>query len=241
VLNEAQVSEAFLVEQGGVMYRTSERTFVVPAWQADSRTGLTELAFDDGTGAHPDFSDAGGLLRFGYSRRTTVQATVGHGIDNFTVTVHPSPATSPGRLALKQTADVVRESDSPFVYVRRVGGTQGAVSATLHVERPDGTTSDSTVSWADGDNFDRAVLVLFLDLPPGSGARTARLTLQNPTGGATLQADRTVMILTVIPDQWPSILVALFLQVQVFLGAFSPAWLLLVAAPAAWAARRGRG
>lgn len=43
---------------------------------------------------------------------------------------------------------------------------------------------------------------------------------------------------TVVPDSWPPILQALFLQLQAMLGAMSPAWLLVLAVPAVLAARR---
>src|SRR6185295_10625456 len=37
---ETQAFEAAAVLQNGVSYRTTERSFVTPVWQADSRTGL---------------------------------------------------------------------------------------------------------------------------------------------------------------------------------------------------------
>jgi hypothetical protein len=112
------------------------------------------------------------------------------------------------------------------------------VSVDVVTERPNGTTDTETLSWPDGDNLPRSVLVVFLSLPDGSGARTARLRLQNPTGGATIQPDRDSLTLFVFPEEWPPVLVQLHLELIALLGGFSPFWLLLLAAPTALAARR---
>ena len=139
-----------------------------------------------------------------------------------------------------KTVDIVEETGSPFVFVQR-RGTQGAISVDVLTETPDGSTAQETLSWPDGDRTDRSVLVVFLTLPDGSGARTARLTLVNPTGGALIDPSRIRMAIIVFPEEWPPVLRALFLRLQGFFGAFSPVWLILLAAPAAaMAARRRR-
>jgi YVTN family beta-propeller protein len=240
ILAETLVDERFLVEQNNVVYRTVERTFFAPAWENDFRLDLVAENFDNGSGGHPDFSASGSTLRFGYTRQTTFSQTVPHGIDNFVVTVHRTPASPAGDLGFKETFLVVEEGEAPFVNVQRHGGSQGAVSVDVLTERPDGTTDQQTLSWPDGDDSDRSILLVFLDLPDGSGARTARLTLLNPTGGAGIVPSRSRMSLTVFPEEWPPVLKGLFLRLQALLGAFSPAWLLLLAVPATALAVRSR-
>jgi YVTN family beta-propeller protein len=237
---ESVALESFVVEQDGVLYRTTERAIFLPTWQSDGRMNLVAADFSDASGGHPDFTETGTTLRFGYFRRTTTSQTIAHGIDNFVVTVRRSGSPT-NQLGFAKTAEVVDERDAPFVYVRRRNGTQGAVSVEVLTERPDGSTQQDTLSWTDGDGGDRALLVLGLQLPDGSGARTARLRLLNPTGGATINASRDQMMITVFPEAWPEQIRAFFLRLQVFLGAFSPAWLILLGAPGmAMAALRRR-
>jgi YVTN family beta-propeller protein len=240
IFAETLVSERFLVEQNNVVYRTVERTFFAPAWENDSRLGLRADAFDNGAGGHPDFSENGGPLRFGYVRQTAFQQTVPHGIDNFIVTVRRTPPNLAGRMAFQKTTDVVIETDNPFVLVDRLDGAAGAVSVDVTTQRPDGTSIVETLNWADGDNTVRSVLVVQLNLPNGSGARTARLTLGNPTGGAILENTRDSMVMIVFPEDWPDVLQALYLRLQGLLGAWSPAWLVALAATAALMARGSR-
>jgi hypothetical protein len=196
--------------------------------------------FDNGSGGRPDFTEAGGLLRFGYFRRSTTGQTLGHGIDNFRVTIHPQGTTLEGTLRFEQSLVVVQENEAPFIRVQRIGGRLGAVSAEVLTERPDGGVQLDAVSWADGDANPRSVLILGLDLPPGAGARTARLTLQNAMGGAAIHPSVGRMSIAVIPLNWGTALEALYLRLLPLLGAFSPYWLLALAIPAAVAARRRR-
>ena len=233
---ETIASERFLVEQDGVVYWTGERSFFSMTWQADSRLNLVATDFSDAGGGHPDFTDTGSTLRFGYSRRTFNQ-TVPHGIDNFVVTVRRS-APPDNLLRLTRTTDVIEESDALFVWVQRRNGTQGAVSVDVLTERPDGSTVQETLSWPDGDGADRNILLVNLTLPSGAGARTARLRLLNPTGGASIDPARSQMAIVVFPNDWPEQIRALFLQLQGLFGAFSPVWLILLGAPAAVAALR---
>jgi YVTN family beta-propeller protein len=235
------IGERFVVEQDGVVYRAVENNFFeTEAWETVSQINLVAADFSSVSGAHPDFSETGSTLRFGYARQTFFDAAVPHGIDNFVVTVHRSGSAA-NQLGFAETAAVVEESDAPFVHVQRRNGTQGAVSVDVLTERPDGSTQQDTVSWADGDGFDKSVLLVFLTLPDGSGARTARLRLLNPTGGATIDASRDQMMITVFPEQWPEQIRALFIRLQGFLSAFSPAGLILLGAPGmAMAALRRR-
>jgi YVTN family beta-propeller protein len=240
LLADAIISERFLVEQDNVVYETTELGFFSPAWENMDLLGLVADDFVDASGGHPDFSATGSTLRFGYSRSTVFGQTVTHGIDNFVVTVRTD--TPPANLlGFVKTFDAVDESDAPFVWVRRRHGSQGAVSVDVVTERPNGSTVTETLSWADGDGADKSLLVLPLDLPQGSGARTAHLRLQNPTGGASIDPSRDDLAITVFPEGWPEQIRVLFLRLQALLGAFPPIWLIALAMPAAaMAARRWR-
>jgi YVTN family beta-propeller protein len=240
LLAESVALEGFLVEQGGTIYRTTERAVFLPTWQTDGRTGLVAEDFDNGSGGRPDFTANGGVLRFGYFRRSTTGQTLGHGIDNFQVTIHPQGTNLEGTLRFERALIVVRENEAPFIQVRRTGGRLGAVSAEVRTERPDDSVQVDNVSWEDGDDSPRSILILGLDLPDGAGARTARLTFQNTTGGVAIHPSEGRMSIAVIPLNWGPALEALYLRMLGLLSAFSPAWLLALAIPAAVAARRRR-
>jgi len=235
---ETQAFEGFLVTQNDLVYRTSERSFVTNVWQPDSRTGLVATDFADGQGHHPDFSATGTELGFGYFRRTQANQAIRHGIDNFKVTIHSAGGAPAGRLAFEKTFDLVGDHDFDFVFtLQRLGGTQGAVSVTLNFETPDGRTGTQTIDWADGDGADKS-LSPFYSLNGANIAKTVRLRLSQPTGGATIEPGRAAMVITVYPLTWSADLLGLFLQLQGFFSAFAPAWLLVLAAPALVAARR---
>jgi YVTN family beta-propeller protein len=240
LLAESVALEGFLVQQNNVIYRTTERAVFLPAWQSDSRVGLVATDFDNGSGGNPDFTTDGLPIRFGYFRRTTTGQTLGHGIDNFVVTVHPLGTNLAGTLGFEKSLIVVKENDAPFISVARVGGTLGAVTAEVRTERPDGGTQLDMVSWADGDASPRSLLILGLDLPAGAGARTARLRIQNATGGASVSSTRGAMSIAVIPLNWGPALELFYLRLLGLLSALSPAWLLALAAPAVLLARRAR-
>ena len=232
IFHETLVSERFLVEQDNVVYRTAAHTYFAPAWETDGFLELVADDFDDGSGGRPDFGATGGPLRFGYSRHTAFSQMVTHGMDNFTITVRQSDAHT-NTLGFEKTLDVMAERDTPFVRVQRRNGVQGAISVDVRAELPDGTVSQETLSWLDGDRFDRSILLLGLDLPAGAGARTAHLTLLNPTGGASIHPARAEMVITVVPEEWPAVITALYLRLQGLFGAFSFTWLLFLALPAA--------
>ena len=236
---ETIASERFLVQQDNVLYRTTERSFFSPTWQTDSRLELVAGDFADSSGSHPEFSDTGSTLHFGYVRRN-FNGTVPHGIDNFVVTVRRSPPPA-NLFRFQKTIEVMEESDSLFVWVDRQFAAEGAVTVDVLTQRPNGTTLTETLTWADGDSFPKSILLVSVGLPDGAGARTARLRLLNPTGGATIDPSRDQMAVTVYPGEWPAVILALFLRLQALFGAFTPVWLVVLAVPAAaMAARRAR-
>lgn len=81
-------------------------------WQNKTLTNLDASSFRELFGmdllpdSHPDFSDSGGQLSFGFARSNSYSfnANIGHGIDNFNVTLESAPEpTRTGLLALSMT------------------------------------------------------------------------------------------------------------------------------------------
>lgn len=224
------VGEGFFAEQGNVLYRTTEDVFSSFPWEPTMRTNLTAADFMDGTGGNPDFSPSGGPITFGYYRRSPPNTLVSHGIDNFRVIVHTGTFTA-GRLGFETTAAAIVSGDVVTFTVARAGGTDGDVGVTVVIVHPGGGSSTRTLSWASGDGAPKSFSELLVTGP--GGARTARMTLINPTGGATLSPFRSALVVFVAPSTWPPEMLSFFLLLQALLSAFSPAWLLAFAVPAA--------
>ncbi|NIR73214.1 T9SS type A sorting domain-containing protein [candidate division KSB1 bacterium] len=104
--NQAFIVSYPAIRQSGRLYRATEFLSVIAdtLWRSGSITGLTANDFIalDGSGDHPDFSDQGDFLFFGFWRISTRGATLPpippnqdlvyqHGSDNFTVTIHEAP------------------------------------------------------------------------------------------------------------------------------------------------------
>ncbi len=104
--NQAFIRSFPAIRQSGRVFRANVFVQVVAdtLWHSGSLSGLTASSFTalDGSGAHPDFSDRGDFLSFGFWRVSSRGATqppippnqnliYRHGSDNFTVTVHNAP------------------------------------------------------------------------------------------------------------------------------------------------------
>ncbi len=106
---QAFVTSSLVIRQGLKSYRTSAFLSVVAetTWVTGSLPGLTANDFIalDGSSDKPDFSQGGGFMEFGIWRVHTRGATqppippdqdliYEHGSDNFTVTIHRTPAAN---------------------------------------------------------------------------------------------------------------------------------------------------
>jgi hypothetical protein len=239
-LNGVLVGERFCVEQSERLYCTWPLDLFSSAdWENVNRRGLTPSSFDDGSGGQPDFSFSGAPLRFGYLRDTGGGELVqGHGIDNFVVTVHPGARNTPGRLGFDTWSVFADEMQQATIVLRRTVGTLGAVAADVRIEDPDGSVITRNVAWSDGDAAAKSIQVGFH--VEGNASATARLTLVNPSGGATLDPERTEMTVSILSEELPTDLSALIGSLVALLAGVSPAWLLLLAAPAALLGWRSR-
>lgn len=102
----------------------------------------------------------------------------------------------PGQIRLGAAAYTVSEGGSSVsVTVQRVGGTDGAVSATFSTAEnvpasaqagQDYTAVSQTVTFADGSAADQVVTIPILDDTTFEGDETFQVMLSNPAGGATL-------------------------------------------------------
>ena len=117
-----------------------------------------------------------------------------------------------GAIAFASPEFTTVETDFPLldVTVIRTGGTQGEISATINLS--DGTataaedyeTTPITVNFADGE-IEKNISLPILGDDLSEGLETINLTLENPTGGATIGTQNTA-ILQIIDDEAGSIL-----------------------------------
>ncbi|HET9448151.1 MAG TPA: Calx-beta domain-containing protein, partial [Steroidobacteraceae bacterium] len=94
--------------------------------------------------------------------------------------------------------------------INRTGGSAGAVSARLATSdgsaaaAADYTLTDTVVNFADGDTSAKTVNVPLLQDTADEPNETVNLTLNTPTGGATLGAQTTAALTITDDDPTPS-------------------------------------
>ncbi|HEV7506702.1 MAG TPA: Calx-beta domain-containing protein [Thermoanaerobaculia bacterium] len=99
---------------------------------------------------------------------------------------------------------VLENGGQAVVTVERSQGEHGAV--TVHYATSDGTATagqdytaiSGTLSWADGDESHKVILVPILNDATTEGTETVRLTLSAPTGGASLDGERSTALLSIL-------------------------------------------
>lgn len=93
-----------------------------------------------------------------------------------------------------------------IVRVERSKGAAGAVSVRLSTSDlsaragEDYTATSVTLNWANGDKADKTVQIPISDDSKTEGNETVRLTLSNPTGGATLDDEDDEATLNILDD-----------------------------------------
>ncbi len=110
-----------------------------------------------------------------------------------------------GELKFDQSDFQVLENGTQAVItVERSHGEHGAV--TVQYATSDGTATagqdytatSGTLSWPDGDESRKVILVPIRDDSVAEGSETVHLTLSAPTGGATLDGERSSAVLTIL-------------------------------------------
>lgn len=142
------------IRQSGRVYRANDFLSVIghTQWTSGSLTGLTADDFIalDGSGGHPDFSDAGDFLYFGFWRISTRGATqppippnedliYEHGSDNFTVTIHEQPPANSAPIARGDEAlylDYFMNSPSVIPVLENDSDPDGDPIRVLSVDEP---------------------------------------------------------------------------------------------------------
>lgn len=239
-----EVTEAFVVFQDGVAYRTAPSTFANAAWEGTT-TGVLEAAdFTDGASASPDFSAAGAALSFGYERVTTNDsespAPFCHGIDNLTVTLglaEEPPPPEPSVVGFTTSESFVLDGEDLVVGVTRTGDLAEAASVDVLVTLPFGAGPTRTVSWPAGVGGEATAT--FEGFGPGeqaNGIAVLPMSLFNASAGTVVDEDRESALVFVGNDP----LAALWVGLALLLARWEPLGALLLASLALYASLRRR-
>ncbi len=121
-----------------------------------------------------------------------------------TITDDDDPQTDqPGTLTFSSNAYSVSEGGgSATIQVQRNNGTDGAVGVSYSTadgsaaSGSDYVTSSGTLSWADGDGSTKTFTVDLIDDELEEGTETVNLTLSNATGGASLGTTAATLSVT---------------------------------------------
>jgi len=108
----------------------------------------------------------------------------------------PPPPPEPGVLQFAATTYTAKEEDgllAELITVTRVGGSDGFVSVeylgtseSTALEGSDYRESSGRLNWADGETGEKTLNLTLIDDPEVENTEIIKLTLANPTGGATL-------------------------------------------------------
>lgn len=115
--------------------------------------------------------------------------------------------TSNGKFEIRTLGlQVIEDQTNAVVRVERSRGAVGAVSVRLSTSDlsaragEDYTATSLTLNWAAGDKADKTVQIPIAEDTKTEGNETVRLTLSNPTGGATLDDEDDEAALTILDD-----------------------------------------
>lgn len=107
------------------------------------------------------------------------------------------------RISLSSTTYGGAEGDTVSVTVNRVAGFAGAVSVPFTVTGGTATAADFTVlsppnalTWADGENTPKTILIQLPDDPVSEGRETVNITLEDPAGPAEIGVGMGVLTIT---------------------------------------------
>lgn len=113
---------------------------------------------------------------------------------------------SPGTLRFVDTEPQGVEGGQATVRVQRLDGRMGAVSVSFASADGSATAGEDylstagTLAWADGEMGIKSFVVDLTDDDLEEGTETVLLSLSDPTGGATLDAERSGATLTILDD-----------------------------------------
>ncbi|MGC9502624.1 PA14 domain-containing protein [Baaleninema sp.] len=118
---------------------------------------------------------------------------------------------NPGTLEFSDLTFSVREDGTPIaaVQVARKGGISGAVGATVSFSDVTATSPEDyddtpiAVSFADGDNTPQVISIPLVDDDAIEGMETLNLTLDSPTGGASIGSQDSA-VLTIVDNDFVS-------------------------------------
>jgi C4-type Zn-finger protein len=117
----------------------------------------------------------------------------GESLDNATVSITDNDNAQPGTPQFtSSTVEVAETASTVTLTVRRVGGTNGELTANYATT--DGTATDGsdyvgatgTLTWADGDSSDKTLTVTIIDDSLSEGNETFTVTLSDPVSGGSL-------------------------------------------------------
>lgn len=182
----------------------SSKSFTVPILNDGAAEGTETVLFT--------LSNPTGGASLSAARGTSVLRIVDDGTGGFDDGNHGNDdngggnGSSNGKFEIRTIGLQGIEGQNAVVRVERSRGAVGAVSVRLSTSDlsakagEDYTATSVTLNWAAGDKADKTVQIPISDDAKAEGNETVRLTLSNPTGGATLDDEDDEATLTILDD-----------------------------------------
>ncbi len=182
-----------------VNYSTSAGTASSADFTAND--GILNWSAGDSSSRNIEISaTADALLEADEQLSITLQGATGGatiGTASIAVTISDATVVRPGALAFAASTTAVNEGESTSIAVSRNGGSNGAIS--ISVTSPASTqytVTPTTLTWADGDNADKSIIVSAASNDTSDDTQTIVVQLAEPTGGATVGAGTLSVTLT---------------------------------------------
>jgi hypothetical protein len=184
----------------------SSKSFTIPLLNDSAAEGTETVLLT--------LSNPGGGASVSAARGTSILRIVDDGTGGFDDGNHGNDdngggagGTGNGKFEIRTLGlQVIEDQPNAVVRVERSKGATGAVSVRLSTSDlsaragEDYTATGVTLNWAAGDRADKTVQIPISDDAKTEGNETVRITLSNPTGGATLDDEDDVATLTIVDD-----------------------------------------
>lgn len=166
-------------------------------------TDVTALTISNGEYNYPD-DDNDGFSNFDEREAGSDHANPQSTPDN------PVIPNSAGQVGFINPTAQVEEGEQVQLTIARTGGSIGSISVSISSPVITGfTITPQTLTWPDGNSDNKTVVVRTENNTASGDGQTVQLTLNNPTGGATIsnpEIDLTILDITVVvPPPFPTL------------------------------------
>lgn len=168
---------------------------------ANSGSGFVEIGSTAANATSFSDTSVAAASSYFYQIRATSANGESAASNESTATTPAAPPASSGAIRLSApTYQLIENAGQLVINVQRSDGVDGEVSIDYSTAGltanagVDFSSASGTLTWVNGDNVDKQIVIILLDDAVYEGNETFSLTLTNPSGGATLGQPATAVV-----------------------------------------------